>query len=234
MAFKSGFTDEHSTVRNVMAPGPLRAVCGFHYQEFTNLADPERLTPDPYRVGEQNTGSVWEEFIVPDTAKVISWLDDPYWHFPAITRNNYGAGALTYEGTLLSDTLQREVIRDLLKQLGMTGPHQELPPEVRVRQGRSPPGKAAALLSELFRSGADDFLSLRRRRGSDHWRRRPAWQEVQNWSLGFGHRARTIISGRKTMLRQAHASAIWFQGIAKINVAPRNNSSLLRTEAGSI
>jgi len=45
MSFKSGFTDEHSTVRAAMAPGPLLAACGFHYQEFTNLPAPERLVP---------------------------------------------------------------------------------------------------------------------------------------------------------------------------------------------
>ena len=140
MAFKSGFTDEHSTVRDVMAPGPLRAACGFHYQEFTNLPAPERLTPDPYGVGEQNTGSVWEEFLIPDTAKAVAWFDDPYWHFPAITRNTFGAGSLTYEGTFLSDPLQREVIRDLLKHLGTTGPDQELPPAVKVRHGRNREG----------------------------------------------------------------------------------------------
>ncbi len=63
MSFKSGFTNEHSTVRDVMAPGPLREACGFHYQEFTNLAEPKHRIPDRYKVGEQNTASVWEEFI---------------------------------------------------------------------------------------------------------------------------------------------------------------------------
>jgi beta-galactosidase len=109
MAFKSGFTNEYSTVRDVMAPGPLRTAAGFHYQEFTNLAEPEPLTPDAYGVNEQNKGSVWEEFLVPES------FHDPCWHFPAITRNRYGTGMLTYEGTFLTDTLQREVVRDVLK-----------------------------------------------------------------------------------------------------------------------
>ena len=69
MAFKSGFTDQYSTVRHVMAPGPLRAAAGFHYQEFTNLAQPEQFAPDPYGAGDQNKGAVWEEFIVPETAQ---------------------------------------------------------------------------------------------------------------------------------------------------------------------
>jgi beta-galactosidase len=141
MAFKSGFTDEHSTVRHVMAPGPLRAACGFHYQEFTSLAEPERLTPDPYGVGHENMGSVWEEFLVPETAQVLVRFDDPYWHFPAITRNQYGNGTLTYEGTFLTNTLQRAVIRDVLKSVGLTSPDQDLPPVVKVRHGRNRQGR---------------------------------------------------------------------------------------------
>ncbi len=141
MTFKSGFTNEYSTVRDVMAPGPLRAAAGFHYQEFTNLAEPERLTPDPYGVGEQNMGSIWEEFLMPDTANVIASFDDPYWKFPAITRNRYGSGVLTYEGTVVSDVLQREIIHEVLKGAGLTGPDQNLPAAVKVRHGRNAQGK---------------------------------------------------------------------------------------------
>jgi len=137
MAFKSGFTNQYSTVRDTMAPGPLRSAAGFHYQEFTNLAEPKRLKPDPYGVGQQNQGSVWEEFLVPDTAEVVASFDDSHWHFPAITRNKYGSGTLTYEGTFLTDTLQREIIRDALKRARLTGPDQSLPTAVKVRHGRN-------------------------------------------------------------------------------------------------
>src|SRR5256886_1343502 len=102
MAFKSGFTDQYSTVRHVMAPGPLRPAAGFHYQEFTNLAEPARLEPDPYGVGDQNKGAVWQEFLIPDTAQPITSFTDAYWHFPAITRNQYGSGTFIYEGTYLT------------------------------------------------------------------------------------------------------------------------------------
>jgi beta-galactosidase len=137
MAFKSGLTNEYSTVRDVMAPGPLRAVAGFHYQEFTSLAEPVRLTPDAFGLGEENRGSVWEEFLVPDTAQVVMSFADPYWHFPAITRNQYGSGTLTYEGTFLTDALQRNVITDVLKRAGLPSPDQNLPDRVKVRHGRN-------------------------------------------------------------------------------------------------
>jgi beta-galactosidase len=165
MSFKSGFTDEHSTVRDVLAPGPLSAACGFHYQEFTNLPAPERLTPDSYNVGEQNTGSVWEEFIVPDTAEVVSSFGDPYWHFPAITRNKYGSGTLTYEGTFLSDNLQRELVRDVLRIAGLSNADENLPEAVRVRHGRNRQGKT---LHYYFNySGQEQTVPYSHGRGSD-------------------------------------------------------------------
>jgi len=141
MAFKSGFTNEHSTVRAVMAPGGLRAACGFHYQEFTNLPSPVRLTPDHYDVKDQNTGSVWQEFLVPESAQVLASFDDSYWGFPAVTRNQFGSGTLTYEATFLTAALQREVIRDVLKRAGLTGPDQDLTPSIKVRHGQNSAGR---------------------------------------------------------------------------------------------
>jgi beta-galactosidase len=165
MAFKSGFTDEHSTVRAAMAPGPLRAAAGFHYQEFTNLAEPVNLTPDPYGAGNENKGSVWEEFLIPETAETVASFDDPYFRYPAITRNRYGSGTLTYEGTVLTDTLQREVVREVLWRAGLTGPDQKLPDAVKVRHGRNGRGK---LLHYYFNfSGQDQSFPYPHGSGTD-------------------------------------------------------------------
>jgi beta-galactosidase len=182
MAFKSGFTDQYSTVRAIMAPGPLRDVAGFHYQEFTNLAEPEPLKPDLYGVGEQNKGAVWQEFLVPETAEVVASFDDAYWHFPAITRNKYGSGTLMYEATYLTDALQREVIRNMLKEVGLSGPDQSLPEPVKVRHGHN--GQNKLLHYYLNFSGQDqsfpylygsglDLLSGRRMSGGQTLRLKP-------------------------------------------------------------
>jgi beta-galactosidase len=165
MAFKSGFTDEHSTVRPVMAPGPLRAAAGIHYQEFTSLAAPVKLTPDPFELGDKNTGAVWQEFLIADTAQTIESVDDAYWHLPAITRNRYGNGSLTYEGVLVSDALQRELIREVLKRAGLTGPDQNLPQEVRVRHGRNAQNKAVHYYFNF--SGAQHTFSYPYGAGAD-------------------------------------------------------------------
>jgi beta-galactosidase len=93
---------------------------------------------------------------VPETAEVVASFDDLYWRFPAITRNRYGDGTLVYEGTFLTDALQRAVIREELKRAGLTSPDQDLPESVKVRHGRNREGK---LLHYYFNySGRDQSI----------------------------------------------------------------------------
>jgi beta-galactosidase len=136
MTFKSGFTNENTMVRWTMAPGPLREALGFHYQEFSNLAQPLALKGDPYHTGGDNKVQYWAEFLQLDTAKALAYYDHPFFgRWPAITSNQFGAGKVIYEGTYLSDKLQTEVVRSYLQELGMTGPDQQLPPKVHTRTG---------------------------------------------------------------------------------------------------
>ena len=142
MTFKSGFANENSAVRWVRAPGPLRQAAGFSYQEFSNLEHPLALKGDPFEAGAQNQVSYWAEFLMPEHATTLAWYDHPFFgKWPAITRNQYGAGTLTYEGTYLSDELQRRVVLDVLQHAGLTGPDQTLPSSIHVKHGVNRFGK---------------------------------------------------------------------------------------------
>ncbi len=142
MAFKSGFTNEYDTVRWTMAPGPLRKAAGFRYQEFSNLAKPLALKDDPFKAGAENKVSTWAEMLILEGAQPLAYYDHPFFgKYPAITRNRFGNGTLTYEGTVLSDTLQAKVLLDVLQMAGLTGPDQELPATVRVKHGTNRNGK---------------------------------------------------------------------------------------------
>jgi len=141
VAFKSGFTNEHSTVRHQVAPGPLRVAAGFRYQEFMSLAQPVPLKPDPFEAGQENQASVWAELLIPETAEVLASLDDADWKSPVITRNRYGTGTLTYEASMVTDALQRAIIRDTLSRAGVASVDQNLPGTVRVRHGVNNRGK---------------------------------------------------------------------------------------------
>lgn len=141
MLFKSGFTDEHATVRAELAPGPLRQAVGCYYQEFSNLAEPVPLIPDVFGLESQNTASVWAEWLVPETAEVIARLDHPIWPYPVITRNQHGRGSLTYQATVVTPAYQRALIADLLARAGLTGVDQSLQPSVRVRHATDTNGR---------------------------------------------------------------------------------------------
>jgi beta-galactosidase len=142
MSFKSGFCNEFSTVRWSKAPGPLREAAGFYYQEFANLKQQLKLKGDPYQAVEENKASVWAEFIIPETAKALAYYEHPFYgKYPAITRNKYGQGTLTYEGTFLSDKLQEKVLLEVLTLAGLNSPDQQLAAPVRVKHGLDNAGK---------------------------------------------------------------------------------------------
>jgi len=166
MSFKSGLANENAAVRWTMAPGPLREVLGFHYQEFSNLAQPLALKDDPYHTGGDNKVLYWAEFLQTDTAKALAWYDHPFFgRWPAITANQYGAGKAIYEGTYLSDKLQKEVLRGALQELGMTGTDQQLPPRVRASSGVNGFGRAIHYYFNY--SGEKVSFSYQRKPGTD-------------------------------------------------------------------
>jgi len=142
MTFKSGFANENSAVRWVRAPGPLREAAGFSYQEFSNLEQPLALKADPFHAGGDNKVSYWAEFLMPEHAQARAWYDHPFFgRWPAITENHYGSGTLLYEGTYLSDMLQKHVLFEVLKEAALAGPDQQLPAAVWVRHGVNRLGK---------------------------------------------------------------------------------------------
>jgi beta-galactosidase len=142
MAFKSGFTNEYNTVRWTMAPGPLRQAAGFHYQEFSSLGAPLALKGDPFKAGENNKVTDWAEMLIVDTAEPLAYYDHPFFgKYPAITRNKFGNGTLTYEGTVLSDAIQQKIVMDVLRIAGLTSSDQQLPAAVRVKHGVNSKGR---------------------------------------------------------------------------------------------
>jgi beta-galactosidase len=136
MTFKSGFCDENSTVRQVRAPGPLRRACGFSYQEFTTLKAPLPLKGDPFRAAGANRASVWAEYLLPETCRVLAFYDHPVLGaYPAVTRNAFGRGRLTYEGTVVSDELQDRIVADCLADAGIPAADGGLPAGVKAKGG---------------------------------------------------------------------------------------------------
>jgi beta-galactosidase len=141
MQFKSGFSDENSMVRPVMAPGPLRATCGFYYQEFSNIASIP-LKDNPFQV-EDNVATDCMEYIIPETARPLAYYDHPYFsEYPAVTINNYGKGTLLYEGTILSDQIQAKIIREAVQRAGIDNQDLQFSWPLIAKSGINGDGKA--------------------------------------------------------------------------------------------
>lgn len=158
VSLKSGFCNEFSTVRWEMAPGPLREAAGLHYQEFTNLREPLALRDDPFHAGGADRVSDWAEMLILDTAKPLAYYDHPFLgKYPAVARNEFGKGTLTYEGTVLSGKLQDDVLLGVLQQAGLAGPDQALPASVRVKHGVN--GKNKVLHYYFNYSGAEQSFA---------------------------------------------------------------------------
>ena len=88
---------------------------------------------------------------MPDTAKALAYYDHPFFgKWPAVTRNPFGKGTLTYEGTYLSDALQEKVLAEVARP--RRGRSRTAAAGGRARaQRRQQRGPAHALLPELFR-----------------------------------------------------------------------------------
>jgi len=143
MTFKSGFADENSMVRHVRAPGPLREAAGFSYQEFSNLEEPLTLKAGVFDDVRDRTVNYWAEFLMPEHATPIAFYDDPHLaRWPAITENKFGKGVLLYEGTWLSDDLQRAMLLKALDESGIAHSASDLPAPVREKSGVNGKGKA--------------------------------------------------------------------------------------------
>ncbi len=109
MMFKSGFCNENSAVRPMKAPGPLRKVCGFYYQEYSSITDMD-LKVNDLGVTHQAVGT-WTEFLIPETAKPLAYINHPFFgKWPCITENTYGKGHLIYVATVPSDELLTKII----------------------------------------------------------------------------------------------------------------------------
>ena len=157
MCFKSGFANENSAVRSQRAPGPLRDVTGISYQEFSNLEKPLALKGDPLKAGDDNKVMYWAEFLQLEHAKPIAYYDHPFFgRWPAITRNQFGSGTLTYEGTFVSDTLQQSIVRDVLANAHIATPN-PLPPHVIEKSGVNGRGKVLHYFLN-YSSSAQNFI----------------------------------------------------------------------------
>jgi beta-galactosidase len=142
MTMKSGFCDEYSSVRHQTMPAGLVDIAGFTYQEFSTLRSPVPLKGDPFKANGENYTEQWAEFLLPTTAKPLAFYDHPFFgKYPAIVRNDSGKGAMTYFGTIPSESIIKNILTSALGERNLLGADQQLPEKIKVKHGISNSGK---------------------------------------------------------------------------------------------
>jgi len=146
LTFRSGYADEDARPRPQVMPGVLREAVGAHYLEYTNLAEPVRVTgPDG---GFDGRATAWADALVPDTAKPLATYDHPHLgRWPAAVTNEHGTGRVTYLGTLPDAALARQLARWVAKTTLPEDPWRARPASVTVTGARAADGRRLRFVS---------------------------------------------------------------------------------------
>ena len=100
--------------------------------------------------------SQWAEFLQPTTAKTLATYDHPFFgRWPAITKNQFGKGTLTYEGTALSEQLQQAIVQLTLRDSGIPFDPEASRSAIRVKSGSNASGRSITYLLNYSSAPAD-------------------------------------------------------------------------------
>lgn len=145
VTMRSGYADEHSTIRPVRAPGPLREAVGASYQEMTNLVTPVRLVAAGSAVGSlpaDASATAWADGLVAEGAEVLARYDHPHLgRFAAVTTRRVGSGSVTYVGTVPSRSAASYVAGRVLDAAALERPWRDAPASVRASSARTADGE---------------------------------------------------------------------------------------------
>src|SRR5574344_14787 len=165
--YKSGYCNEHSAVRSVKSPGPLRKACGLYYQEYSTIGRLS-LKDNPFGVKDNNISSI-QELLIPETAKPLAYAAHPFFgKWPVITENSYGKGRLVYIGTVPSQDIMDKILRDEAVKLGVISDNTDRFPII-IKSGVNAKGRTLryvfnysatpASVSYDFGNGGKELLS---------------------------------------------------------------------------
>jgi beta-galactosidase len=144
LTFRTGYADEHARARWQRAPGPLRAAAGVSYRLYSNLTAPVpvRSVSDLLPVTGSAAAQAWVDELEPEGADpLVEYVHPHFGRFPAVTSHAYGAGRVTYVGTLPDAGLARDVAAYVLRASGVRPRGADLPEPVRVTGARTSDGR---------------------------------------------------------------------------------------------
>jgi beta-galactosidase len=108
---RTGYADHEGRARNEVAPARMSDAAGVWYDEFSNLIQPLRVRAEVDSglvLPEEAMATRWIDGLQLSDAQVVAHYVHPHFgRWPAITTKEYGAGRITYVGTVPNPAMAR-------------------------------------------------------------------------------------------------------------------------------
>jgi beta-galactosidase len=156
LSFRTGYADEYARARWQRAPGPLRKAAGASYRLYSNLADPLRVRAADAGGGTEHGldlrpgagAEAWMDELELEGAEPLAYYEHPHFgRYPAAVTQAYGAGRVTYVGTLPNPVFGQDLARWVLQVSGVEVRGDGLPDPVRVTGARTTDGQRLAFVA---------------------------------------------------------------------------------------
>ena len=148
LSFRSGYADEYARARWDRTLGPLRPAVGAGYSLYSTVQTPVPLVAadgapgERLSIGDDARAEGWLDELEPEGATPLAYYEHQFFgRFPAVTHHRYGAGEVTYVGTLPNASLGRSIADWVLDRAGVHALGAGLPEPVRVTRAEEPTGE---------------------------------------------------------------------------------------------
>ncbi|MGH1525510.1 beta-galactosidase trimerization domain-containing protein [Leifsonia sp. L25] len=143
LGIRTGYGDELARARRGVAPDRLHDAAGVWYDEYSNLAEPLDVTAaEGFELEAGSQATAWVDILNPDGAEtVVAYRPTELGAEAAITTASFGAGRVTYVGTVPNEPLARSLARWLVPETAATAWEAARP--VTVSTGRAGDGTVA-------------------------------------------------------------------------------------------
>lgn len=157
---RTAYADALARARVALAPDRLAGAAGVHYEEFSNIDAPVRVSARQMEVPEDGAATWWIDGLIADTAEMVAAYQHPrFGTFPAVTTAGHGAGRITVVGTVPSPSFAAALMHWAVPRPLAGGLLDMRPAAVSVTSGRTT--GSARVWFVINWSGVEQGVTLR-------------------------------------------------------------------------
>lgn len=117
LGIRTGYGDELARARRAVAPAHLDEAAGTWYDEYTSLVEPLRIDTSAISLEPGSAGDHWADVLHIEDAEVLAtYEENELGAQAAVTSHEWGAGRVTYIGTVPNPPLARSLAKWLIPQ----------------------------------------------------------------------------------------------------------------------